>query len=128
MKHIVSFSGGRTSAYLVHLMEQKRINYSWDVEYVFMDTGAEHPKTYEFIKNVVKNFNIKITCLRYVASMEQGDGGTFEIVKLDDCKHDLKPFKGMIDKYGLPYLHGAFCSDRMKNVTFNKWVNKKGVR
>lgn len=26
--HVVSFSGGRTSAYLVHLMEQRRMAYA----------------------------------------------------------------------------------------------------
>ncbi len=35
--HVVSFSGGRTSAYLVHLMEQRR-RAGEDVRYVFMDT------------------------------------------------------------------------------------------
>ena len=64
MKHVVSFSGGRTSAYLAYVMEQKRRNDGWDVSYVFMDTGAEHPKTYEFVKNVVEHFGIELTCLR----------------------------------------------------------------
>jgi 3'-phosphoadenosine 5'-phosphosulfate sulfotransferase (PAPS reductase)/FAD synthetase len=59
MKHIVSFSGGRTSAYLVHLMEQKRKKENIEVEYVFMDTGAEHPNTYEFIKKCVEYFDIE---------------------------------------------------------------------
>ena len=49
IKHIVSFSGGRTSAYLVHLMEKKRIKDGLDVEYVFMDTGAEHKSKFEKI-------------------------------------------------------------------------------
>ncbi|AUR93167.1 phosphoadenosine phosphosulfate reductase family protein [Vibrio phage 1.184.A._10N.286.49.A5] len=44
MINVVSFSGGRTSAYLVHLMEQKRKLEGWDVRYLFMDTGAEHPR------------------------------------------------------------------------------------
>ena len=53
MNHVVSFSGGRTSAYLVWLFEQKRKKENINVEYVFCDTGAEHPKTYKFIKDVV---------------------------------------------------------------------------
>lgn len=43
MINVVSFSGGRTSAYLLWLMEQKR-QAGEDVYYVFMDTGAEHLK------------------------------------------------------------------------------------
>ncbi|EQC0334612.1 phosphoadenosine phosphosulfate reductase family protein, partial [Escherichia coli] len=36
--HVVSFSGGRTSAYLVHLMEEQR-KAGNNVCYIFMDTG-----------------------------------------------------------------------------------------
>lgn len=39
MMNVVSFSGGRTSAYLLWLMEQKR-QAGEDVHYVFMDTGS----------------------------------------------------------------------------------------
>lgn len=35
--HVVSFSGGRTSAYLVHLMEEQR-KAGNNVCYIFMDT------------------------------------------------------------------------------------------
>ncbi|WP_149017487.1 phosphoadenosine phosphosulfate reductase family protein, partial [Escherichia coli] len=62
MINVVSFSGGRTSAYLLWLMEQKR-QAGEDVHYVFMDTGAEHPKTYEFIRNIVSNWKIDLHCL-----------------------------------------------------------------
>ncbi len=122
MRHIVSFSGGRTSAYLVYLMEQKRINDGWDVEYIFMDTSAEHPKTYEFVKNVRDFFDINLVCLKYIANQEKGKGGTYDIVSIESCKHDLSVWDGMVDKYGMPFLHGAFCSDRMKNTTFNKYI------
>jgi 3'-phosphoadenosine 5'-phosphosulfate sulfotransferase (PAPS reductase)/FAD synthetase len=48
MKKVVSFSGGRTSAYLCKIMIDK---FGKDnVDFIYMDTGAEHPKTYEFIK------------------------------------------------------------------------------
>ncbi|EAK8505588.1 TPA: phosphoadenosine phosphosulfate reductase family protein, partial [Neisseria gonorrhoeae] len=53
MINVVSFSGGRTSAYLLWLMEQKR-RAGKDVHYVFMDTGCEHPMTYRFVREVVK--------------------------------------------------------------------------
>ena len=46
MKNIASFSGGRSSAYMVHKLMQSHP----DTDFIFTDTGAEHPKTYEFIK------------------------------------------------------------------------------
>ena len=49
-KQVCSFSGGRTSAYLCKLLLEK---FGKDnVEFVFMDTGAEHPETYSFIKKM----------------------------------------------------------------------------
>ncbi|ECH8657212.1 hypothetical protein OY08_05925, partial [Salmonella enterica subsp. enterica] len=54
---VVSFSGGRSSAYLVYLMEQRR-KAGEDVHFTFMDTGAEHPATYQFIRDLVSDWNI----------------------------------------------------------------------
>ncbi|MBD2815963.1 phosphoadenosine phosphosulfate reductase family protein, partial [Xenorhabdus sp. Flor] len=68
MINVVSFSGGRTSAYLVYLMEQRR-KQGEDVRYVFMDTGAEHPKTYEFIRDLVQHWKIDLVCLPVVNEM-----------------------------------------------------------
>ena len=120
--NVVSFSGGRTSAYLVYLMEQrKKVDPSFQVTYIFMDTGAEHPKTYEFIKNVVKYFNINLVCLRVEINPELGKGNTYKQIPIDDIKYDLKPWEDMLRKYGTPYIGGAFCTDRMKLQPFKKY-------
>ena len=123
MKHVVSFSGGRTSAYLVNLMEQKRINDGWDVSYIFMDTGAEHPKTYEFIRNVVKNFCINLICLRGDFSQKIGIGHKYKIVDINEIHHDLGPFSDMCKKYGTPSHSGKWCTSRMKQEVHDKFCN-----
>jgi hypothetical protein len=117
--NIVSFSGGRTSAYLVHLMLQR----DPDCKIVFCDTGAEHPKTYEFIKDMVKHWDIDITCLRCVVHPEHGIGNTYQELSIDEIGCNLKPFKAMIEKYSTPFIHGAFCTERMKTVPFYKYCN-----
>lgn len=48
MNQVISFSGGRTSAFMT--LEVLKIHP--DAEVIYMDTGAEHPKTYEFIRKV----------------------------------------------------------------------------
>ncbi|BDG84250.1 TPA: hypothetical protein OPR07_000196 [Citrobacter koseri] len=54
--HVVSFSGGRTSGRLVREMENKR-KLGWDVRFVFMDTGAEHPETYKrWVKEAIERY------------------------------------------------------------------------
>ena len=121
MKNIVSFSGGRSSALLVYLMKKQHP----DTDFVFMDTGAEHPKTYEFVKNVVKYFDINLTCLRVVVNPELGSGNSYRIISLDELQQDLQPFRDVCYKYGTPYIHGAFCTRTMKLEPFTRYCNDK---
>ena len=129
MKHVVSFSGGRTSAYLVYLIEQMRKSGEWTdhVEYIFMDTGAEHPKTYEFIKKCVEHFGIELTCLRGDFNQPVGVGHTYKVVSIDDCNHDMVngPFAQLMRKYGAPTVMSAWCTSRMKEETHDKYCSDK---
>lgn len=123
MKKVVSFSGGRTSAYLCKVMIDK---YGRDnVDFVFMDTGAEHPKTYEFIRKVDAYFGLNLVCLRGDFSLPLGDGVGYNVVDINECKQDLKPFSHMLEKYGTPYIGGMFCTDRMKLKPFKKYCDEK---
>ena len=121
MKNVVSFSGGRSSALLVYLMK----NQYPGADFIFMDTGAEHPKTYEFVKNVVKYFDINLTCLRVVVNSELGQGNSYRIISLDELQQDLQPFRDVCYKYGTPYVHGAFCTRTMKLEPFTRYCNDK---
>lgn len=120
---VVSFSGGRTSAYLVCLMEQERLKGA-DVHYVFMDTGAEHPKTYEFIRNIVHRWGIPLVCIRMVAlPMNKGVG--YKVVPVDDLEPDLTPFRDMLRKYGAPDAARPHCSNKMKERPFQRYCKER---
>lgn len=119
-QNVVSFSGGRTSAYLVHLM----MTADPGTHFIFMDTGAEHPATYEFVRNIVKHWNIHITCLRVVPDPEMYKPSTYELLSVHDLRPDLEPWRRMVKKYGHPYVGGAFCTDRMKTVPFVKYCDE----
>lgn len=121
MKNVVSLSGGRTSAYLAHLMKEQ----DPETEFIFMDTGAEHPKTYEFIRNIVKHWKINLTCLRVIPNPEMNKPSTYEILTISQIGPDLEPWKRMLIKYGHPYVGGAFCTDRMKTVPFIKYCDER---
>lgn len=118
MQQVISFSGGRTSAYLVNLLHK-----SPDVHVVFMDTGAEHPATYQFIRDIVRHWNVKITCLRATV-LPMGKGMGYEVVPLADIGPDFTAWKRMLEKYGHPYVGGAFCTDRMKLKPFTRYCNE----
>lgn len=129
MNNVVSFSGGRTSGYMVYLIEQMRKKGEWtgDVEYVFMDTGAEHPETYNFIRNVVNQFGINLTCLQADFEQEVGEGHSYNVVSINHIKHDPVdgPFGRMMKKYGVPTISSAWCTSRMKEETYGKYCNDK---
>lgn len=118
MKKVISFSGGRTSAYLVYLFKDNP-----DAHFVFMDTGAEHPATYQFIRDIVKHWAIDLVCLRTVVDPEMNKGVSYKIVAIDDLKQDLEPWKEMLKKYGSPYYDMPFCTARMKTEPFEKYCN-----
>ncbi|MBD2804080.1 phosphoadenosine phosphosulfate reductase family protein [Xenorhabdus sp. ZM] len=125
MIHVVSFSGGRTSAYLVYLMEQRR-KQGEDIRYVFMDTGAEHPKTYRFVREVVKFWDIPLIVLQADINPQLGASNGYTVWEPKDIQTRmpvLKPFKEMVKKYGTPYIGGAFCTDRLKLRPFRDYCN-----
>jgi hypothetical protein len=125
MRNIVSFSGGRTSAYLCHLMIKKFGKEN--VDFIFMDTGAEHPKTYEFIRKCVEYLDIELTCLQGDFEQEVGKGHAYKVVPLESLKHDMVngPFARMMNKYGVPNISSAWCTNRMKEETFDKYCSHR---
>jgi len=123
--HVVNFSGGRTSAYMVWLFEQRKKHEDINVEYIYCDTGAEHTNTYKFIREVVEHFGIELTCLRTIISMEFGVGPSYRVVNLSECKQDLEPFLDVCRKHGTPTVTSPKCSDRMKGVPADKYCDDK---
>ncbi len=128
--HIVSFSGGRTSAFLVWLMERARKEFGWDVRYVFCDTGVEHPQCYTFIRNIVKFWGIDLVVLRAKVNPTLNYGNSYQEFKPNDLMNSkvmppFEPFNSMLTKYGTPTVMGAYCSDRMKKDVTNSYCKDK---
>lgn len=117
-KKIISFSGGRTSGYTVNIFKDDP-----DAYFIYMDTGAEHPATYQFIKDIVKQWKINLVCLRAVVNPKMNKGVGYKIIPIDELKQDLEPWKEMLKKYGSPYYDMPFCTARMKTEPFEKYCN-----
>ena len=121
---LISFSGGRTSAYLAYLAKQ---NFKKPL-FVFIDTGFEHPKTYEFIKNVDKAFNLNLVCIQSVISQKMGVGVRHKIVDINDIGFKPEIFTDYVTKNGSPVCVGATCSDRMKEKAFHSFAVTNEIR
>lgn len=96
MKIIVSFSGGKDSqACLIQAAKQ----YGADkIEAIFCDTGWEHPDTYQHIKDVCKQMDIKLITLKskYDFVSLAVHKKRFPSIKARFCTTELK-IKPMID-------------------------------
>lgn len=63
---LISFSGGRTSAYMLWRVLQSNGGVPEDGVVCFANTGKEDPATYQFIKDCEDNWNVKINWVEYI--------------------------------------------------------------
>lgn len=112
---------------MVWLFEEKRKRERFNVEYIFCDTGAEHPKTYQFVRDIARYFDIGITCLRTKIEFIEGVGGpaSYSVIPLSECTNDLKPFHDLIKKCGTPTAAAAECTNILKSIPSDKYCNEK---
>lgn len=122
---VVSFSGGRTSARFCKWVKEKYEPLGYKVVFVFMDTGMEHPATYDFVRKVNEHLELNLVCLRTDFNMTLNKANSYEIVDINSMTFSLMPFFTMLIKHGTPYVGGAFCTDRLKDVPFTKYCEEK---
>lgn len=123
MIHAASVSGGRTS--MGPMIKGLLDKYGKDsCAFIFCDTGAEDVDTYRFIKDVAKELDIKITCLRLEMPKQHRKGGTWGEISIDEIGQDYYAWKQLTSKYGNPYMpSGKFCTQQMKGNIFKKYCD-----
>jgi len=96
-----------------------------NVDVLFFNTGAEHPKTYEFIQRFVEHFDIDLTCVEVVVNKE-GMGRKFsnswKIVPVDSMGWDMSLMRDVMGKYGRPSHNAAVCTRELKEYTSERYV------
>lgn len=123
--NVCSLSGGETSTFELPRKLIEKFGRE-NVDFVFCDTGAEHPDTYRFIRDTEKYFDIKVTCLKLVLSKEAGVGASYKIVDSSEIKQDYYAWKQLTHKYGNPFIPGGkTCTDQMKSVVHKLYCNDK---
>lgn len=122
-RKVVSFSGGRTSAFMCYLMIE--LYGRENVDFIFFNTGAEHPKTYEFIKKCNDYFGMNLTCIE--VDVNHGGMGRkylngWKVVDCDQMCWDMRLFKDVMSKYGRPSHNAAVCTRELKQYTSERYV------
>lgn len=119
----ISFSGGRTSAYMLHKILESNGGLPEDrVEVIFTNTGREMPQTLDFVAEVGQRWQIPITWLEY----RRGKPG-FEIIGRQGASLNGEPFDALIDaKQYLPNVTQRFCTQDLKIRPAKRYLIAKG--
>lgn len=129
-KLLISFSGGRTSAYMTWwlLNEFDDIN-KYNVKVVFANTGKEVEGTLEFIQRFSKEFSIQIVWVEATHRNKYGyphsnKGCKVEhkIVNFENCSRNGEPFEEMISTMGIPSSNAPFCSEHLKRLAIESYL------
>ena len=112
---ILSFSGGRTSAYMM-------ANYACDLV-IFTNTGKEAEGTLEFVRDCEQALNKPIIWLEYCDTAEK-----FKTISFDTASRKGEPFEALIRKRKyLPNQATRFCSMELKALTIKRYLKACGV-
>jgi hypothetical protein len=112
----ISFSGGKTSAYMTKmLLDHFRKHEPWrEVIVVFMNTGQEHEETLKFVDRCDRKFGFNVVWLEAVIDSRQGIGPRYKIVDFEKASRDGAPYEAYIAKHGLPNQKYKQCNSRLK--------------
>jgi 3'-phosphoadenosine 5'-phosphosulfate sulfotransferase (PAPS reductase)/FAD synthetase len=120
----IAFSGGRTSAYMLHHILEANGGLPDRVEVTFQNTGRELPPTLDFVAEVGRRWGVMVTWLEYRAKKP-----LFEIVGYQGASRAGEPFDQLISrKKALPNQHKKWCSSELKTLTAKRYLVSLGWR
>ena len=126
---LISFSGGRTSAYMLYKILE---SYNWklpdDVHVTFANTGKEMPQTLDFIHACETNWNVKVHWLEIDIHDERPIYRTKEVT-YETASRNGGPFEALINrKKMLPNVAIRLCTMLLKIDVMNRFMRVKGYK
>lgn len=119
---LVSFSGGRTSAFMTKLLIEMPKYQNGNLLIVFANTGKEKEETLKFVNECDKRWNLGIIWIEADVNEEKGKGTDFKIVNFETASRKGEPFEAVIKKYGLPSKLYRHCTRELKEVPIHKFA------
>jgi len=142
---LVSFSGGRTSGYMLwHILDAYDGKLPEDVHVCFANTGKEREETLRFVHECGSRWGVSIKWLEWAPRPSGTEGRRtpwgvrFTEVGYNSASRDGQPFKALIErKKYLPNAVTRFCTSHLKVDTmkafmmaqgYGRWNNAVGLR
>jgi 3'-phosphoadenosine 5'-phosphosulfate sulfotransferase (PAPS reductase)/FAD synthetase len=118
----ISFSGGRTSAYMLwRVLQAHDGKLPEDAVVCFANTGKEDEATLKFVNDCSVNWNVPIIWLEYKSAEESKD--RWKIVTYETASRNGEPFEEVIkNKQYLPNPVTRFCTIEMKIRTIANYL------
>lgn len=124
----ISFSGGRTSAYMLYrILQAHDMSLPPEAIVCFANTGKECEETLEFVHDCETNWGVKINWLEYKAHEVPKD--RFRVVDFETASRDGEPFFDSINQNGKPYLPNPvarICTINMKIRVIHHFLKSLG--
>ena len=136
----IAFSGGRTSAYMLHQILEANGGLPDQARAVFANTGREMPETLDFVQEVSDRWSVPIAWVEYRARAEGNSlAHDFTEVTRATASNDGEPFIDVMRYFGYPPNRKAdFCSHELKTRTakrfcaeslgWKNWATAIGIR
>ena len=121
----VSFSGGRTSAFMSIWLKQN-MAHIFDLRFIFANTGWEHPDTLRFVNEVDRRYGLGVVWVEAVVNPEMGEGTTHRVVTYETAARNGEPFEAVCAKYGLPNQTFKHCTRELKLKPIQSYFNSTG--
>jgi 3'-phosphoadenosine 5'-phosphosulfate sulfotransferase (PAPS reductase)/FAD synthetase len=131
----ISFSGGRTSAYMLWRVLQSNNGLPDEAIVCFANTGKEEEATLQFVKDCQDKWNVKIHWLEY--EWNEDAKKRWKLVDFETASRNGEPFAAAIKSRGyLPNPVTRFCTSLLKIRPFaqylktigNDWQQMVGIR
>jgi 3'-phosphoadenosine 5'-phosphosulfate sulfotransferase (PAPS reductase)/FAD synthetase len=124
----ISFSGGRTSAYMLWRILQSHGGKLPDEAIVcFANTGKEEEATLQFVHDCETNWGVKIHWLEY--RYDETPANRFKVVDFYTASRNGEPFFELIDQNGSPYLPNPvarICTAKLKIRVIHHYLKSIG--
>jgi 3'-phosphoadenosine 5'-phosphosulfate sulfotransferase (PAPS reductase)/FAD synthetase len=120
---VISFSGGRTSAYMLWLVLQENDGLPPDVVVCFCNTGKEDESTLQFVHDCETHWGVDIHWLEY-----QSADPKFKRVNFVTAARNGEPFDELTTKRSyLPNPVARFCTSELKVLTIERYMKSMGM-
>lgn len=115
---VVAFSGGATSGFMLRqILDAYDGALPKDVVPVFANTGLEHPKTYNFIRECETRWGVEVHWVEYAGKK------TWKRVNYETASRNGEPFSLVIDeRQYLPNPVTRFCTVELKIRTMHRYA------